>query len=308
MCGYRFVIRKFGVKGQLVLAVIMGSVAASGWKTAATAQVYSPHLPNVDYAHFEKEGNILFQESLQLVQIRQFALARSRMQLATQLIPQNAKAWAFLGGLYLAEDKPDGALSALLKAQTLDPKDASVWFRLGNVYFQKKDYGQAIAAFQSGLALKPDTPGALFDMGNAFLMQRKAKEAIAVYEKAYASDKDFWYPLNNIGLIRYEAGNLREAVRLWRSILGQKSNNPEREAAKDEPRLALAVALYRQGNRGEALTLAQEVLRSDRRYGEIKFLKDNLWGDRLIADTQKLLQEDSVQSALREEGPPAPRP
>jgi tetratricopeptide (TPR) repeat protein len=295
------VIKGFVVRGQIALALVIGLATAP-----AMAQVYSPHLPNVDYAHFEKEGNILFQESLQLVQIRQFALARSRMQLATQLIPKNPKAWSFLGGLYLAEDKTDDALAALLKAQALDPKDASVLFRLGNVYFQKKDYAQAIASLQAGLVLKPDTPGALFDMGNTFLVQGKSKEAIATYEKAYALDGEFWFPLNNIGLIRYEAGNVKESVRLWRSILAKKSTSPDREAAKDEPKLALAVALYRQGNRGESLTLAQEVLRSERRYADVKFLKDNLWGDRLVADTQKLLQETSIQAVLREEEVPPP--
>jgi tetratricopeptide (TPR) repeat protein len=295
------VIKGFARKGQIALAVVIGLAAAP-----AMAQVYSPHLPNVDYAHFEKEGNILFQESLQLVQIRQFALARSRMQLATQLIPKNPKAWSFLGGLYLAEDKTDEALAALLKALALDPKDASVLFRLGNVYFQKKDYVQSIAALQAGLEIKPDTPGALFDMGNTFLVQRKSKEAIATYEKAYAMDGDFWFPLNNIGLIRYEAGNLKESVRLWRSILAKKSTMPDREAAKDEPKLALAVALYRQGDREESLTLAKEVLRSERRYSDVKFLKDNLWGDRLVADTQKLLQEKSIQAVLQEEEVPPP--
>jgi cytochrome c-type biogenesis protein CcmH/NrfG len=295
------VIKGFVRKGQIALAVVMGLAAAP-----AMAQVYSPHLPNVDYAHFEKEGNILFQESLQLVQIRQFALARSRMQLATQLIPKNPRAWSLLGGLYLAEDKTEAALGALLKAQMLDPKDVSVWLRLGTVYFQKKDYGQSIAALQAALDLKPDNPAVLFDMGNALLMQRKSKEAVSIYEKAYALDGEFWYPLNNIGLVRYEAGNLRESVRLWRSILAKKSTNPEREAAKDEPKLALAVALYRQGDRGEALTLAKEVLRSERRYGDLKFLKDNLWGDRLVADTQKLLQEVSIQAVLREEEVPPP--
>jgi tetratricopeptide (TPR) repeat protein len=280
--------------------ITLGGIALGGI-ASATAQVYSPHLPNIDQAHFEKEGNILFQEALQLVQIQQYPLARSRMQLATQFIPANPKAWSLLGGLYLAENKNDEALTALQKSQSLDSKDPSVWFRLGTVHFQKKDYAQSVEALQSGLAIKPNTPGALFDLGNAYLMQRNTKEAVATYEKAYAQDAKFWYPLNNMGLIRYETGDINGAIKLWKSVLAIAEK-------EEEPSLALATALYRKGDRAEALSLGETAIRGDRRYSDPKFLKDNLWGDRLIADSQKLIKEPSIQEILTQEVPSPQKP
>jgi tetratricopeptide (TPR) repeat protein len=139
--------------------------------------------------------------------------------------------------------------------------------------------------------LKPNEPGALFDLGNAYLMQRRLPDAITTYEKAAAQDKQFWFPVNNIALIKYEAGDVREAVRLWRNTIAVDS-----KAA--EPTLALAAALYKQGDRAEGLKLALTAVKLDPRYAEAKFLKDNLWGDKLIADTQVLLSLPAIQAAV----------
>jgi tetratricopeptide (TPR) repeat protein len=123
------------------------------------------------------------------------------------------------------------------------------------------------------------------------LMQRRLPEAIRTYEQAAAQDKQFWYPVNNIALIKYEAGDVREAIRLWRNTLAVDS-----KAA--EPTLALAAAVYKQGDRAEGLKLALTAVKLDARYAEAKFLKDNLWGDKLIADTQVLLSLPTVQAAV----------
>jgi tetratricopeptide (TPR) repeat protein len=97
--------------------------------------------------------------------------------------------------------------------------------------------------------------------------------------------------LNNIGLINYELGKLPEATRAW-----QKSIDIDKKAA--EPQLALAVALYRQGKQAEAFRLGETALRNDSRYASIDYLKENLWGDKLLADTKKFLQTPKIRAAL----------
>ncbi|OUC15017.1 MAG: cytochrome c biogenesis factor [Alkalinema sp. CACIAM 70d] len=252
-----------------------------------------PHLPNLDDRQLEREGNDLLGESIQLAQLQQFDLAITRAKLATQLIPKNPDAWSVLGGLYLADNKTDLSIAALQKAKALEPKESAIWFRLGNAYFQKKDYSKAIESLQSGLAIKPNVPGALFDLGNAYLMSGKKTDAIATYEKAYAQDKKFWYPLNNIGLIKYEAGDINEAIRLWKlSVAAATDSNGA------EPKLALAVATYQKGDKEQGLKLGEAAIKLDNRYGNITFLKENLWGDRLITDTQAFLELPRMKAAL----------
>lgn len=41
--------------------------------------------------------------------------------------------------------------------------------------------------------------------------------------------------------------------------------------------------------------MAQAALRLDKRWGDIKFIKQQLWGDRLTADTQKLLANPKIR-------------
>ena len=65
-----------------------------------------------------------------------------------------------------------------------------------------------------------------------------------------------------------------------------------------EPQLALAVTLFTLGESEKALSMAQTALSVDKRHADIKFLKENLWGDQLIADTKKLLSHPKIQALL----------
>ncbi|MEB3294038.1 MAG: cytochrome c biogenesis factor, partial [Synechococcales bacterium] len=114
----------------------------------AIAQL-GPHLPSLDQKQLEQEGTELLGEAIQLAQLQQVDLAIARAKLAAQLIPKNPDAWSVLGGLYLADDKPDASIKALQKAQNLAPKEAPSWFRLGSAYFQKKDYQKSVESLQA---------------------------------------------------------------------------------------------------------------------------------------------------------------
>ena len=264
-------------------------------KQPAIAQ-FLPRLPYLDGNSLEKEGRDLLGESLQLAQLQQVDLAITRAKFATQLIPQNSDAWSILGGLYLADNQADKSVTALQRAQNLAPREPAIMLRLGNAYFLKKDYQKSIDSLQAGLKLNPQPkaiPSALFDVGNAYLMLGKPKDAIASYQKSYEQDKDkkFWFPLNNIALIRYEAGETEQAIELWRSSLSVDSK-------ASEPKLALAVALHKQGREEEGLKLGEAALKLDNRYAEVKFLKENLWGAKLIEDTQEFLNQPRIKTAL----------
>lgn len=273
---------------------LVSIVAVLGlWNVAqpSQAQALTPHILQIETQRLEELGSALAQEALQLAQLQQYDLAVPRAALAAQLAPQSAEVWSLLGGLYLQTDAVPQGIEALKRAQALDPKNTAVLFALGSAYFQQAKYPAAVEYLTAGLKLKPNVPGALFDLGNAYLMLRQYPDAVAQYEKAIAQDKTFWPAINNIGLVEYEKGNLDAALRSWRKAadLDQKSA---------EPRLAIAIALYKQGNREQGWTFGESAVALDSRYTDLKFLKENLWGDRLLTDAKVFLETPRMKASI----------
>jgi tetratricopeptide (TPR) repeat protein len=104
-------------------------------------------------------------------------------------------------------------------------------------------------------------------------------------------DKTLWPAINNIGLVQYEAGDTELAIDSWKSAISL-------DEKASEPKLALGVALYVMGDQTAGIQHAQDALNADNRYSDVDFLIENLWGDRLIKDTQTLLNTPMIQSTL----------
>jgi tetratricopeptide (TPR) repeat protein len=121
-------------------------------------------------------------------------------------------------------------------------------------------------------------------------MLQKFPEAIAQFNLAVNQDKKFWPAINNIGLIKYEQGDIPGAIQQWQIAVGI-----DKKAA--EPLLALAVAYYKQGNQQKALQMGVSALRIDYRYADVDFLTENLWGQRLLSDTKQFLALPQIKSA-----------
>ncbi len=275
------------------LRLISLLVVCSLWNMpkAVHAQALIPHTLQLDTAKLEKQGLSLAQEAAQLAQFQQIDLALPRARLATQLLPENDKVWLLLGGLHLQMKEFDAAIAALQKAQTLNPKNADILFALGSANFQKQNYQASIANYQMGLTLKPNDPEGLFDLGNAYYMLGRLPDAIAQFDQAVSQDKKFWPAINNIGLIKYEQGDAQGAIKQW-----QEAVAIDKQAA--EPLLALAVALYTKGDTQQGLAMGVAALRIDQRYADLDFLKQNLWGERLLSDTKNFLELPSIQAGL----------
>ena len=267
------------------------------------AQALVPHTVQLDAAKLEEQGLVLAQEAAQLVQFRQYEAALPRARLATQLAPSNDKVWFLLGGLYLQSRELDKAISSLQKAQSLNPSNAETYFAIGSAKFQQQQYQSAVSQYKMGLKINPKDSEGLFDLGNAYYMLGKLPQAIVEYRKSIVHKQNFWPAVNNIGLIMYEQGDIKNAMNQWQQAI-TKANNIKEPAA--EPQLALAVALYTKGNQAErqkGLTMGQAALRIDQRYASLEFLKENLWGNRLLSDTKKFLELPTIQAALNEEPP-----
>jgi tetratricopeptide (TPR) repeat protein len=264
------------------------------------SQAFTPHTVAPDAKELQKTGIALLREAVQLAQFQQYEPALARTKLATQLLPTSPEAWALLGGLYLSTDKLDPGIQALEQSLSLNPNNAGVNFSLGSAYFRKANYPAAERTLLAGIKAKPGVPEALFDLGNTYLRMGRLEDAIGRYKEAVTKDQKFWPALNNVGLVQYEQGKIDGAIQSWKAAIAIDEKSTE-------PKLALATALYKQGQTEQGIILATSALTADRRYGDVKFLKDNLWGDRLIADTQTVLATPKVRETLAQSEPvPAP--
>ena len=278
----------------LSVFVLMG---LSCLPASVSAQALVPYTLQLDATELEQQGLSLLQDAVHLAQFQQFERALPTAQLSTQLAPKNFKTWFLLGTLYVQAKELDKGIEALQKSRSLAPNESGVLFSLGSAYFQKGDYTTSASMIETGLKLKPDLPEAWFDLGNAYYMLGKFPDAIAQYEKAVKKEPKFWPAINNVGLVKYETGDLEAAIRQWETAI---AINKQEKKEETEPQLALAVALYAKGDRDRALALGEAAIKLDSRYADLKFLKENLWGNRLLGETKKFLETPKIQATIAE--------
>jgi tetratricopeptide (TPR) repeat protein len=259
----------------LTLAVRTGVV---GFTAPATAPISAQPTSG----DLELQGMAAAQEARNLFRSKKNDEALARARLATQLAPRAYETWALLGILLVASDKTEPGINALQRALTLKKDNPHIYFSLGSAYFRQSRYNEAIRIIEQGLALKPDATDEIFSLGNSHYKLNQFPQAIAQYQRVLQIDRKFWPALNNIGLIQYEQGDRAGAMRSWQEAITLDSKS-------GEPKMALAAALSAQGRADQAIPLAETALRIDARFGKVDFLKENLWGERLIADAKLLL-------------------
>jgi tetratricopeptide (TPR) repeat protein len=272
----------------LVLLVVLGLGLTT---SPVLSQSGVTHTVTLEQEQLEKAGIQLLREAFELAQYQQLPPALARAELAVQLLPDSSDAWALLGGLYINSKQPEKGIQALETSKRLNPKNPGVHFSLGSAYFGNQQYPLAQQSIEAGLKLKSGVPEALFDLGNTYYKMGNYKKAIQNYELAYKNDEKLWPAINNIGLVHYENGDVPAAIASWKSAVAM-------DEKASEPKLALAIALYTQGDKEAGLKLAEEALSIDSRYGDVDFLIENLWGDRLIADARSLLETPKIKETL----------
>jgi tetratricopeptide (TPR) repeat protein len=265
----------------------------SGIAPSSIAQV--PHTVTLDFANLRQQGLGLAQDAARRAEFQQYDVALQQAELATQLVTDDYRIWALVADINLRLDRAKEAIPALNQARKLAPNEPSILFALGSAAFRQAEYNASIDYIQSGLKIKPNVPGAIFDLGNAYYKLNRLADAVASFEKAVGQKKDFWEAMNNIGLVRYEQGQVDRAVAGWTQSIEVAIKRKEKPA---EPQLALAVVTFAKGNVEKAYEQGEAALKSDGRYGNLEFLKEQLWGDRLMVDTQKFLETPRMKAAI----------
>lgn len=268
------------------------------------SQALIPHSIKLNFANVEAQALALARDAAQLAQFQQFDQALSRAKLAVQLSPQSYQTQAILGSVHLRREEYNLAIVAFRNAINLKKDNASIYFSLGAAYLRNTNYTQAINSIKQGLALAPKSPAALFDLGNAYFLLKRYDEAIAEYNNVLKLENKFWAATNNIGLVEYERGNVEIAIKKWEPAIAQGVATEQQTA---EAQLALGTAIYIRGDRQRGLKKAEEALKIDVRYGRIEFLKENLWGDRLLADAKVILAVPIIRNLIEQSKIPTAR-
>ncbi|MGK7942372.1 MAG: tetratricopeptide repeat protein [Crocosphaera sp.] len=194
------------------------------------------------------------------------------------------------GDLLLKMKDNQGALEDYTKAIRLDPETATAKFyqQRSTVYRRLNQPQKAIADASKVIELTPDKPNSYFSRGLIYHANKDYKKAMNDYNLALSKDNKFIPAINNIGVIEYEQDNPEKAVQQW-----QKAINIKEDFA--EVKLALAVAFYSEGKQDKAFSLAKDAINTDKRWKDIDYLQQNLWGEKLIKDAKILLETPQMK-------------
>jgi tetratricopeptide (TPR) repeat protein len=113
-------------------------------------------------------------------------------------------------------------------------------------------------------------------------------KAIDEFNLALTKDENLISAITNIGLVEYEKGNIDEAMKSWQKAIALNDQVAE-------PLFALAVALYAQGETDKGIEMVKKAIELDENLGKLDYLQEKLWGDRILNDAKKLLENPTIQ-------------
>ena len=218
-------------------------------------------------------------------ELKQYDKAIADYSKAIEIDPKYTLAYNNRGLVYFELKQYTSAIADYSKAIEIDPKYTDAYNNRGVVYKELKQYDKAIADYSKAIEIDPKYTLAYNNRGLVYFELKQYTSAIADYEQVLVLDKNNNLPATvNIGLLKYEIGEVQVAIKYWQKAI-------EIDANSAEPQLALATAMYGQGDKEKAMKLAQDALRLEPAFATPEHQKLNNWGDKLIADTQKMLLE-----------------
>ena len=251
------------------------------------AKAFVPYIFNPDSKDLNTTSISFGKTAAQLLHFGQTKEASRVAKLAVRLNPNDERLWSILAETQARNRLFKKASQSLAKAKRINPKNANLWFAEGSLQLQQKNPKGAILYLREGLALDPNNATAYFQLGNARIMESKLKLALHAFKKAENIKPKFWEAINNQGLVLFEMGKKKEAIKTWRNVLAIKENA--------EPMLALAAALnqiYKTSQ--ESLTLAKTALTQNPNYVSRKHQADQLWGRKLQQATKQLFKHPEL--------------
>ena len=242
---------------------------------------YFPSIKNL-----EKQSLYIGKNAYQLLYFGQYEDSLNLAKLAVKINAKDEKLWLILAEAQIANKKYKNALNSLNKAEKINSNISEIYFAKSNIYLKISQQTNAKSALEKGLKIEPNNHQAIFQLGNILLMEKNYLEAINLFDKSIKIKPDFWQAINNQGLAYFETNNINLSIKLFESAISIQENA--------EPLLGLASCI-RINNTKLAIQLAKKALAKNPKYVNYDYRKEQLWGEKLQASTEILLQNEQLK-------------
>jgi len=120
---------------------------------------------------------------------------------------------------FLAENKPDQAISELQKIVRKQPDFVPAHFALAHAYFSKSQYPQAEGELKRVLELQPQHQGARFELGMAYLSDDRPKDAQDCFAQLLSQDANDADAHSGMGMAQAAQGDHLKAIEEFKTAL-----------------------------------------------------------------------------------------
>jgi len=248
---------------------------------AVVPYYYFPTLKNL-----QKQSLYIGKNAYQLLYFGQFEDSLKLAKLAIKINAKDEKLWLILAEAQIANEQYKNALNSLNKAEQINSNIGEIYFAKSNIYLKISQEKKAKKALEKGIEIEPDNHRAIFQLGNILLMEKNYLGAIKLFDKSLKFKPDFWQAINNKGLAYFEKNNINQSIKLFESAISIQENA--------EPLLGLASCI-KTNNTKLAIQLAKKALAKDPKYVNYDYRKEQLWGEKLQASTEILLQNEKLK-------------
>jgi serine/threonine-protein kinase len=145
-----------------------------------------------------------------LIELRDFAGARSELEKAVEARPELDRAWANLGWALRELEEYAAGLAALENAITLRPGEYRHQVRLGRFYEHFAEYQQAARAYKKATELEPQSFMAWTNLGSVHLQLGQLDNAVAALTRSISIEDDA-DARSNLGTAHFFKREYREA-------------------------------------------------------------------------------------------------
>ena len=242
---------------------------------------YFPTIKNL-----QKQSSYIGKNAYQLLYFGQYENSLNLAKLAIKINARDEKLWLILAEAQIANDQYKNALNSLNKAEKINSNNSEIYFARSNIYLKISQPTKAKIALEKGLKIEPNNHKAIFQLGNILLMEKNYLGAIKLFDKSIKIKPNFWQAINNQGLAYFEKNNINLSIKHFKSAISIQENA--------EPLLGLASCI-RINDTQLAIKLAKKALAKDPRYVNYDYRKEQLWGEKLQASTEILLQNEQLK-------------
>ena len=249
-------------------------------------QAIAPYYYFPTIKNLQKQSMYIGKNAYQLLYFGQYEESLNLAKLAVKINPKNEKLWLILAEAQIANERYKKALNSLDKAEKINSSYSEIFFAKGSIYLKISQQSKAKIALEKGIKIEPNNHKAIFQLGNILLMEKNYLGAIKLFEKSIKIKPDFWQAINNQGLAYFENNNVNISIKLFENAISIEENA--------EPLLGLASCI-RINNTKLAIQLAKKALAKDPKYVNYNYRKEQLWGEKLQASTEILLQNEQLK-------------